>query len=150
MNVHDTHGASISPQANPPQYRATAGLPMVTLTNQTSTAPIDFVITRVDRRGRLADRSYLVFLGWRPGESIEIIVRRSRALNIHRGGPNALTSQGHLRLPAAVRALLRLSPGDKVLVGAKPHQDTLIILTMPMLHHMLATCGVTEIGPDDA
>ncbi|WP_344614184.1 AbrB/MazE/SpoVT family DNA-binding domain-containing protein [Dactylosporangium salmoneum] len=130
-----------APSAEASRPVVIAGLPMATLTSKAETARSIFcVVTSVDVRGRLADRSPLGVLGWSPGQAIAIrpgvgsvVVRADAA------GPHAITSQGHLRLPASARRVLRLAAGDRLLVVASPEDGGLVAYTMSILQFMLAT-----------
>ncbi|WP_433617045.1 hypothetical protein ACQP2P_16615 [Dactylosporangium sp. CA-139114] len=97
-----------------------------------------YVVTAVDARGRLADRSGLQALAWTSGHLITIEV--SPAMAIVRGsadGPHAITRQGHLRLRASARHALGLAAGDRVLLVARPGHDLLIVYPIPVLDEML-------------
>ncbi|MET7402993.1 AbrB/MazE/SpoVT family DNA-binding domain-containing protein [Dactylosporangium sp. NPDC005572] len=120
---------------------AVAGLPIATLTSRVDTVRSIFcVVTSVDVRGRLADRSPLGVLGWSPGQAVGIrTCIGSIVVAADAGGPYAITRQGHLRLPAPARRALRLAAGDRLLVVAHPDDGRLVAYTMATVHIMLAT-----------
>lgn len=76
-----------------------------------------YVVTTADRRGRLADRSPLRVVGWSPGAPVSVRMRGGLIL-VTAEGPHAITSQGHLRLPLAVRLVCHIETGDRLLVAA--------------------------------
>jgi hypothetical protein len=57
---------------------------------------------------------------------------------VTRGGHGTLTSRGRLLLPVAVRRVLHLEPGQRLLVAAHPDRDLLIAYTMTALDAMTA------------
>jgi hypothetical protein len=82
----------------------------------------------VDCRGRVADHAVLAALGWVAGTRLEI--RETGGLLLVRAHPHgvfAVTGQGHLRLPAAVRRRCSLLPGDRVLLAADPAAGLLAV-----------------------
>jgi hypothetical protein len=94
--------------------------------------------TTIDDRGRLADRTPLKVLGWEPGRSLTIATLPEPGIVVVRGdGPNAVTRQGHLRLPAEVRRGCRLAGGDRLLVAAHPDHDVLVAYNVFAVEAML-------------
>ena len=60
-----------------------------------------------------------------PGLRITLMVTLGAVVAAaHPDGRDAVTSQGHLRLPADLRHALRLEPGDRLLVAAHPDRDS--------------------------
>jgi hypothetical protein len=93
----------------------------------------------MDRRGRLADRSPIRAVGWPPGQPITISASQDPYLVIVRpGGPDKITRDGHLRLPARIRHTCKLSAGDRLLVT--------VTTTPPMVAVYLMATVETIIG----
>jgi len=114
------------------------GLPMAQLDLRPGDSSSHYVVTAVDVRGRLADRSGLQALAWPPGHLISIQVTPVTA--IVKGctdGPHAITRQGHLRLRSSARHALGLHAGDRVLLVAQPEYDRLVIYPIPVLEATL-------------
>lgn len=94
------------------------GLPLPRLSPPVPQSDLFCAVTPMDRRGRLADRSPIRAAGWSPGQSIAISASRDPHLVIVRpGGPNKITRDGHLRLPARIRHACKLSAGDRLFVA---------------------------------
>ncbi|MET7423644.1 hypothetical protein [Dactylosporangium sp. NPDC005555] len=99
-----------------------------------------YVVTAVDVRGRLADRSGLQALAWLPGHPIAVHITPTMAIVEGRAeGPHAITRQGHLRLRASVRHALSINAGDRVLLVARPEYDLLVVYPIPVLDAILRT-----------
>lgn len=97
-----------------------------------------YVTTNLDANGRLADRTPVRRLNWPAALPVSITVdRRSGIILVRRQGPYAITTQGHLRLPATVRRRVRLNTGDRLLVAALPDLDILAAYTMFALDVMV-------------
>nr|BFE56483.1 hypothetical protein GCM10020063_010090 [Dactylosporangium thailandense] len=95
-------------------------------------------ITTVDDSGRLADRSTVRLLGWKPGDRLDITVQvgvgRIVATN---DGRLSVAARGYVRIPAAARRLLGVDCGDRVLVMIKPEQNALLMYPMATVTSML-------------
>ena len=83
-------------------------------------------LARVDRSGRVADRTVTGALGWRGGDRLTltaeagvVTARRDPA------GMAAMTAKPYIVIPAALRRRCGLEPGDRVLLAAVPADDTL-------------------------
>jgi hypothetical protein len=89
------------------------------------------VVTTSDRAGRLADRSLMRDMGWcrlagvRFDVQGDVILVRADASSV-----SSITTQGHLRLPLAVRRRGRIDAGTRLLLVAWPETGTLAICTM--------------------
>jgi hypothetical protein len=115
-----------------------AGLPMPPLLPVVRPGPAHHVVTAVDQRGRLADRSALRVLGWGPRCRLAVRVARGAAVAVAQpDGPETVTRQGHLRLPVAVRYALGLVAGDRLLVVVDPDREVLTAFTMATLDSMI-------------
>src|SRR5215207_3428423 len=105
----------------------TRGLPVPRFAAADRSASTFYTVTAIDVWGRLADRSPLLTLGWRPGLPIAISVMQGAVVVVsHREGRNTVTGQGHRRLPASVRHRSRLKAGDRLLLAACPDRDLLV------------------------
>ena len=83
-------------------------------------------LARVDRSGRVADRTVTGALGWRGGDRLTLtaeggvmVARRDP------GGMVTVPSRPYVVIPAALRRRCGLRAGDHVLLAASPGQDTL-------------------------
>jgi bifunctional DNA-binding transcriptional regulator/antitoxin component of YhaV-PrlF toxin-antitoxin module len=113
-------------------------LPLADLYNHDRTQAWQYVVTSMDDRGRLADRIPPQAMGWTPGTALTIAARpRAGIVLVRRDGPHAMTSQGHLRLPANVRYDCGLNGGERLLVVARPDQGAITIYTLAVLDAMI-------------
>ncbi|WP_141715022.1 AbrB/MazE/SpoVT family DNA-binding domain-containing protein [Micromonospora rhizosphaerae] len=114
------------------------GLPVPRLATPPNRGSIYYTVTAIDVWGRLADRSPLHRLHWRPGLSLAVSITQGAVLVIpHRDGRHSVTRQGHLRLPAAVRRVFRLEAGDRLLLAACPARNFLVAYPMIVVDAML-------------
>lgn len=114
------------------------GLPLPDLPAR-RTAAFVYGMAAVDCRGRIADQTVLRALGWSPGTRVDI--RQARGVLMTRaeaGGEIGVSSQGHLRLPAAVRHWCGLTPGDRVLLAADPTRGRLVVHSPAALDVLIA------------
>jgi hypothetical protein len=81
-------------------------------------------LARVDRSGRVADRTVTSALGWRGGDRLTltaeagvVVIRRDPS------GPLTLPPRSCVPIPAALRHRCGLLPGDPVLLTAAPAED---------------------------
>lgn len=119
--------------AAPPQE-----LPVAELVDRAPRTATFYAVTTIDSRGRLADRSPLRVLGWPPFSRVSIGTVKGEMIIIRRcDGPDTITGQGHVRLPARIRHLCRLEPGGRLLVAAFPTRDLLAAYTNSALDAML-------------
>jgi len=130
------HIALASGEATP--RTAGVGLPLAPLAVPTPPPSLYYTVTPVDARGRLADRSPIRALGWRPGQPITItVLQQTIVVTSQAGGAESITRQGHLRLPASIRHLCRLNAGNRLLVAAAPTTCVLVVFTMALLESIL-------------
>jgi hypothetical protein len=95
-------------------------------------------VTTIDGRGRLADRSPLQVLQWRSGLRVAVsVVSGAIVIVSQRDGAHAITRQGHLRLPVAVRRVCRLEAGNRLLLVACADRNLLMAYTMCALEAMV-------------
>jgi hypothetical protein len=114
------------------------GLPLAPLLLQMPVPSLYCVLTPIDGRGRLADRSPIRAVGWPPGQPIMISVVQETVVVVSQSdGAESITRQGHLRLPARVRHIFRLTSGDRLLIAAAPGAGVLVGYTMPLLESIL-------------
>jgi hypothetical protein len=114
------------------------GLPLAPLLPSMSASSLYCALTPIDDRGRLADRSPIRALGWSPGQPITIsVLQETVIISSQPTGAESITRQGHLRLPAHVRHLCHLTPGDRLLLVAGLGSDILVGYTMPLLESIL-------------
>lgn len=117
-----------------------AGLPLPKLVEPSEKSATHYVITTVDARGRLADRSPLRLLVWMPRLQVSISVAAGViVVSPQPDGAHTITSQGYLRLPASVRHQICLGVGDRVLVAACPDRGLLVAYPMPIVDTMILT-----------
>lgn len=115
----------------------TGGLPLARLLPGGPRSSSYYVITTIDQRGRLADRSPLRVLRRPPDHRVTVSVATYVAVVARAGGSSAVTRQGHLRFPAAIRHACRLTAGDRLLVAAHPDRDVLLAYTMRFVDQMV-------------
>lgn len=113
------------------------GLPLANVT--TTAARSRYCATTMNNRGRLADQTPLKFLGWGPSTPIMItLVGDTGLIVVRRYGPDALTRQGFLHLPARVRRACTLYGGDRLLLLARPMDQLLLAYTPRAVETMTA------------
>lgn len=96
------------------------------------------VMTTSDRAGRLADRSVIRCLGWDRHTSVRFDWRRDVILVVPAGGgQSSITTQGHLRLPLAIRRRSRIDAGSRLLVLAWAQTGRLVICAPSAVEEML-------------
>jgi hypothetical protein len=93
------------------------GLPLPRFSPPVPRSDLFCTVTPMDRRGRLADRSPIRAAGWPPGQPVTISASRDPHLVIVQAcGPETITRDGHLRLPARIRHGCKLSAGDRLFI----------------------------------
>lgn len=146
-------GAVISPVVPSSGWRGHAGAPnsSASVTHRVLPLPtipagraraLIYGMAAVDSRGRVADQAVIRALGWAPGDRLDM--REANSLLVIHADPHglfAITSQGHLRLPADARHCAQLTPGDRVLLVADlagrrlvVHPPTALDLIVTRLH----------------
>lgn len=114
------------------------GLPVPRLATPSNRVSTYYTVTAIDVWGRLADRSPLQRLQWQPGLPLAVSITQRVALVVpHRDGRHAVTRDGRLRLPAAVRRVCRLEAGDRLLLAACPARNFLVAYPMFIVDAML-------------
>jgi hypothetical protein len=96
------------------------------------------VVTTSDRAGRLADRSLVRYMGWARHTSVRFDVRGDVIVVFPAtSSTSSITTQGHLRLPLAVRRRSRIDAGSRILVVAWPERGTLAMCTPDAVEEMI-------------
>jgi hypothetical protein len=103
------------------------GLPLIELRDGNADGQRYCVATTVDYRGRLADRTPLKVMGWAPAVGITVsMIPNAGIIIVARGGADAVTRQGHLRLPPNIRHGCRIRTGDRLVVVAHLDEGVLV------------------------
>lgn len=123
----------------------TTGLPLAPLFPPMPAPSHHCVLTPIDDRGRLADRSSIRALGWSPGQPITISIAQLKVVVISQpNGTERITRQGYLRLPAHIRHVCRIAPGDRLLIAAALTTGVLTAYSMPSLESALLKDDTSE------
>ena len=97
-------------------------------------------LARVDRSGRVADRTVTGALGWRGGDRLTLTAEAGVVLI--RRDPHGLVTlppRSCVPIPAALRHRCGLLPGDPVLLAAVPAEDTLTAYSLAVVDQALRT-----------
>lgn len=128
------------------ELRPMPGLPIPVPPDAARGAGIRYVVTPVDRDGRLADRSALTLMGWSAGQAVELAIEPGPIVVVRTGRTVRINPRGHLRLPLAVRRSCRIAAKDRVLVAANRRQGELLVIPMATVDDMV----VLFRQPDDS
>ena len=96
-------------------------------------------LARVDRSGRVADRTVTGALGWRGGDRLTLTA--GAGVVVIRRDPSGLVTvppRSCVPIPAALRHRCGLLPGDPVLLTAVPAEDTLTAYSLAVVDQALA------------
>ena len=95
-------------------------------------------LARIDRSGRVADRTVTGALGWR-GEDRLTLTAEAGVVIIRRdpSGLVTLPPRSCVPIPAALRHRCGLLPGDPVLLAARPAEDTLTAYSLAVVDQAL-------------
>ena len=96
-------------------------------------------LARVDRSGRVADRTVTGALGWRGGDRLTLTAEAG--VVVIRRDPSGLVTlppRCCVPVPAALRHRCGLLPGDPVLLTAVPAEDTLTAYSLAVVDQALA------------
>ncbi len=88
---------------------------------------LEYAVTTIDRRGRLAARSIVTKLGWSPGHRLAISVHGELVKVRTSGLGRPLHRDGFLVLPSPVRSRARLYAGNRVLMAASTRLNLLVL-----------------------
>jgi hypothetical protein len=103
----------------------------------------------LDARGRIADRSIMVALGWEPDERLDIRVSRGLiAVFADRRGIFRVTTQRFVHLPVAARRWCDLAAGGRVLLAAYPEGGLLLVHPPMVLDEVVARVFDAAWGAD--
>jgi bifunctional DNA-binding transcriptional regulator/antitoxin component of YhaV-PrlF toxin-antitoxin module len=95
-------------------------------------------LARVDRSGRVADRSVTSALGWRGGDRLTLTAEAG--VVVIRRDPSGLVTlppRSCVPIPAALRRRCGLLSGDRVLLAAVPAEDTLTAYSLAVVDQAL-------------
>ena len=95
-------------------------------------------LARVDRSGRVADRSVTGALGWRGGDRLTLTAEAG--VVVIRRDPSGLVTlppRPYVPIPAALRHRCGLLPGDPVLLAAVPAEDALTAYSLAVVDQAL-------------
>ncbi|MGH3823882.1 MAG: AbrB/MazE/SpoVT family DNA-binding domain-containing protein [Pseudonocardiaceae bacterium] len=121
-------------------------LPLPTLTPR-RTSTVVYGLSALDDRGRIADRVVMRALGWSAGLRLDIHETGGvLAIFADPKGVYQVTSQGHLRLPAAPRHRCGLQTGDRVLLAADPQRSRLAVYPPAALDTLLSQQSTETTG----
>jgi hypothetical protein len=96
-------------------------------------------LARVDRSGRVADRTVTGALGWRGGDRLTLTAEAG--VVVIRRDPSGLVTlppRSCVPIPATLRHRCGLLPGDPVLLAARPAEDTLTAYSLAVVDQALA------------
>ncbi len=112
-------------------------LPLPALADAFRGVEARYVVTPLDRDGRLADRSVLTLMGWSAGQTVALVVEPGPIM-IARDGPGVrIDRRGHLSLPVSVRRTCQITPGDRVLLVADQRAGELLVIPSRAVTHMI-------------
>jgi bifunctional DNA-binding transcriptional regulator/antitoxin component of YhaV-PrlF toxin-antitoxin module len=144
--VADIRSVPRQPHAEPLRHpgggqelKAAPSLPIPVLTDVSQGADVSrdaqtrYVVTSVDRDGRLADRSVTTFMGWSGGQTVEWAVEPTLVVIARTGAGARVNRRGHLRLPLTVRRACAIAAGDRVLVAGDQRQGELLVIPSAVL-----------------
>jgi hypothetical protein len=107
-------------------------------------APEDVVygIGRIDSSGRIADRTVTTALGWRGGDRLTLTADAG-VVTARRdpGGMVTLPARAYITIPAALRRRCGLNRGDRVLLAAVLHEDTLAAYSLAVVDQAIRAHG---------
>jgi len=132
------------------QRRPVAARTVLPLAAVPAPRPIDAAVygmAAIDARGRIADLPIVRALRWDPGTCVGVEVDGGVAMLTARpDGVARVAHAGRVRLPASVRHQLRLAPGDRVLLVARPAAAQLVVYPPAALDAILSSTGLTASG----
>ncbi|MFI5896598.1 hypothetical protein ACIA5D_41515 [Actinoplanes sp. NPDC051513] len=148
MHEHPLGPATASRQRQEPA--SSPRMPMPDLLQTRFVRPLYYFVTVVDGHGRIAARSPLRTLGWKPGTAVAFIVDASRLItairveDLAQRGDTAprreVTARGHLNLPVTTRRRADLVTGDQLLVVADTRAGILWAFPPKTLALVLHSC----------
>lgn len=124
------------------------GIPLPILRVPVASSEAFFASTRIDGRGRLADRSAVREVGWPPGTPVVFTIDDGALVVVSsERGRCPITRQGHLRVPAPVRHRWRVLPGELFLMVVATERDGLVVYPAARVAAALSATGgrLTEV-----
>jgi len=110
-----------------------------------------YVVSAVDKSGRVADRGAVRALGWAPGTRVSIRERGGTIVVVPAGdGVHRIDDRGHLLLPLAVRRWCYLTAGDRLLLAADPGAGVLVAHCFAVLDRLFAEVHAAGAGGEAA
>jgi hypothetical protein len=126
---------------------ASVALPLPSLAVPDVPTSTFYTISPMDRWGRLADRSPLLKLDWRPGVRLAIVLAGDVIVAaVERTGRYRLAAHGHLQLPASVRHAAHVQAGDRLLLAACHQRDLLIAYPPAILDAVVSAYQAGSVG----
>jgi hypothetical protein len=113
------------------------GLPVAPLRGRPARPVMFYVVTRMDVHGRLAARSPLRLLGWGSGCRVVFRVVESCVVVARSASGVAVSGQGRLRVPVALRKVVGLGAGDQVLMVANRADEVIAVYPASALDILL-------------
>jgi hypothetical protein len=108
-------------------------------------------VAAIDHSGRFGDRLLITELGWQPGDQIDVEVLPGAA--VLRRSPHGrfqVDSRGHVFLSTAIRTVLGVPVGGRVVLLAVPERNLLMIHPPQVVGALLAGRYPRITGaPDD-
>jgi hypothetical protein len=120
-----------------PCARVTPGLPIPSLPEARPQTDARWVVTTVDRDGRLADRSPVTYVGWSAGQPVQLLAEPGPVILVRPGDGMPITPRDHLRLPVAVRRRAGIAVGDRVLVVADQRRSEVLVVPTATVEALL-------------
>jgi hypothetical protein len=125
-----------------------AGLPIPRLARPFRIRTAHYFVVTVNQRGRLSSRLPARMLGWLPGHRLDIVGDPAAiAIVGDPHGRDAITQQGHIRLPNDARRTCRLASFDQLLMVIYTECDMLVAYPMPAVDAMV-TAYDARLGAD--
>ncbi|NLU77820.1 AbrB/MazE/SpoVT family DNA-binding domain-containing protein [Micromonospora sp. HNM0581] len=104
-------------------------------------------MARPDRSGRVTERGLMGALRWSSGHRIDIYPQRGMLVIASApAGQHAVGSRGELPLPASVRQMCAILPGQPLLLAALVAHDLLVIHPASSVARLLADLHTQVIG----
>lgn len=104
-------------------------------------------LAAIDQWGRIIARTAMKAMGWPPGTRISYRENAGLVLVVNdQNGDYAVSDQGHLRLPYALRQWHGLHAGTRMLVVGDPEGQGLVIHLPSALDAMIARTHANVLG----
>ncbi|MBA8823825.1 hypothetical protein FHX42_001154 [Saccharopolyspora lacisalsi] len=117
---------------------AVRALPVAGLPALGRDGSMQYRISVMDHRGRVAEWSLMQVLGWCQRDPVDLAVSAGAVVcRRDRCGAFRLTSKGHVQVPASVRRSCGLVVGERVLLAAAPGLGVLVVHSMAALDVMV-------------